>query len=329
MKTHSLFFVGRAFGLFSVALLVACCVIYSMRPERFAAFLFVPIWVWIVVGLLSAIVSRAASFRLTSHMLIGWLCFTAVFAEEPQSLLRRPFRSDRAWLAFPAENRLTVVSLNCAGGRLRAAKEVLSQQPDIVLLQETPRRAEDLQELGHALYGGDAQIVQGNDTSIISRFRTDIIDAPVGLNLVHAKLTIADDRIVHAISIRLFPPVIDMELYTRRCWNAHAIDRAARRELIAKVMQYLKTIPAEEPIILGGDFNVSASDSCLGGLNARLSDTFISGGVGWGHTVINQLPLFRLDQIWATSKRFGAYQVKAIATEHSDHRLVLARLLLK
>jgi len=79
-------------------------------------------------------------------------------------------------------------------------------------------------------------------------------------------------------------------------------------------------------IIFGGDFNVPANDGCLAPLHDRLTDAFSLGGIGWGHTALNDVPLFRIDQIWV-SRNLSVKSVRAYRSKNSDHRMVVCRLL--
>ena len=61
-----------------------------------------------------------------------------VFVEEPRSLCRSVLFCKGWGTITKKENAIRVISLNCAGGNLKAAEEVIRYKPDIVLLQESP-----------------------------------------------------------------------------------------------------------------------------------------------------------------------------------------------
>jgi vancomycin resistance protein VanJ len=75
------------------------------------------------------------------------------------------------------------------------------------------------------------------------------------------------------------------------------------------------------PEILGGDFNTPVPDAVFKLLH-RFHDAHREAGRGWGNTAVNNLPIARPDQIWL--KGLHAISVRAIRTQNSDHRLVLA-----
>jgi endonuclease/exonuclease/phosphatase (EEP) superfamily protein YafD len=119
--------------------------------------------------------------------------------------------------------------------------------------------------------------------------------------------------------------VIDIDLLSSTCWRDHFEDRVQRRKSIQSLRDQLEDVPAAEPLIVGGDFNVPAFDGCLSPLRNRLIDTFAVAGRGWGHTVLNDLPLFRIDQVWI-SVGLQCDSVRAFQSENSDHRLVVCKL---
>jgi endonuclease/exonuclease/phosphatase (EEP) superfamily protein YafD len=101
-----------------------------------------------------------------------------------------------------------------------------------------------------------------------------------------------------------------------------------RRAQLLEIMAQLAPVPKHAPVIVGGDLNVPARDGTLRVLRPRLRDAFQQGGIGWGNTAINSLPLWRVDQIWVTN-HFAPVAVFAKKTKHSDHRMVICDLVLK
>ena len=93
------------------------------------------------------------------------------------------------------------------------------------------------------------------------------------------------------------------------------------------LMGRLDHIEPDVPVVFGGDFNAPAGDALFSLARPRFHDTFAEGGRGWGNTVLNELPAERFDQIWS-SACFRATSVIARKTVHSDHRMVVADLVL-
>lgn len=106
--------------------------------------------------------------RIMICLVLSWIIFIAIFAEEPKSLIRGCFFSFDNWHNIPVDKRLVVVSLNCAGGNIQAAREVIDYNPDIVFLQESPVK-EEVERFAYTLFMEHAVIAYGPDTSIIAR----------------------------------------------------------------------------------------------------------------------------------------------------------------
>lgn len=244
-----------------------------------------------------------------------WLLFLVYFSDSPWSLVR-------ALLPAPRPHQdLRVVTLNCAGSAA-AAREVIPYDPDIVLFQETPSRRE-LIALADELYGPGNHVWSGGDASIIASGPIVIVEVPQPFrdNFVHARVQI-DSADVNVVSLRLYPNVVRVDLWSRACWKSHRHNREIRRRQLSKIASYLQTLPANEPTIVGGDFNVGPRDVVLRLLPQWLSDAFNVAGRGWGATIVNQWPLIRIDQI-RTSQPIRPMSVVAKKTLSSDHRMVV------
>jgi len=304
--------------------ILAC---YAFKPDTFAALTFYPVWAWGLLGITLSIASFLCKKCIPVFLIISWLAFTLIFAEEPRSLIRSIYISDSKWQRLPEEKRIVVISLNCAGGNLGAVREILPYNPDVVLLQEVPPSQEDIQAFAEEMFEGDAAIAYGPDTAIIVRGELEEVplDKPRNIFMTQARIRLKSGYESEVICIRLKPPVIDINILSQDCWIKHRDDRKSRRKQIEQIMEQVNSIPSKVPIILGGDFNVPARDGCLRALQTMLSDTFSKGGVGWGHTALNSVPLFRVDQIWASSD-FNSASVFAKKTKHSDHRMVICYL---
>ncbi len=318
---------GKIASILSLVLLSVLLTCHVFKPDTFAALTFYPIWVWGILGLTLSIGSLLYKKCISVSLIISWLAFTLIFAEEPRSLIRSIYVSDSKWQSLPEEKRVVVISLNCAGGNMDAVREILPYNPDVVLLQEVPPSQEDIQAFAEAMFEGDAAIAYGPETAIIVRGELEEItlDKPKNIFMTQARIRLKSGYESEVICIRLKPPVIDINILSQDCWVKHRDDRKSRRKQIEQIMEQVNSIPNKVPIIVGGDFNVPAKDGCLRALQTRLSDTFSKGGVGWGHTALNSVPLFRVDQIWASSD-FNPASVFAKKTKHSDHRMVICYL---
>jgi len=312
-------------AVLALAFAVLCILLYSLRWDRFAAFTFIPAWIWLSIGLTSAILIGFFHRAVALAVLSLWAVFTFLYVEEASSLTRAAVDNFATPAVDASVRKLTVVSLNCLGGQIASAKETALYNPDIVLLQETPSVLVDLQKLADEIFANQGHVLLGADTTILSRFPIEKIPVNNSTNWVHARIKLPSGTYARVISLRLKPPVIDTDLLSAECWRVHFEDRVQRRQSIQAIRDQLEEVPLDEPLIVGGDFNVPANDGCLSPLRNRMIDVFSIAGRGWGNTVLNDVPLFRIDQIW-TSNGFGCDSVRAFRSENSDHRLVVCNL---
>jgi hypothetical protein len=317
--------------VFSIGLLIFLASAYFSQADSLAAVTFFPAWFWLVPGLILA----GAGFRCKNKkyglMVCGlWVLFLFTFAGEFRSCLscwkRWPVKK---WVEERREERaIRVVSLNCAGKPL-AMEEVEAYDPDIVLLQESPGR-KTIEAFAKKLFGETAGVMWDIDTSILARgniFPKSIIGERRRSG-IWAEIKLANEFRVEVFSIRFIPPIVRMDLWSPECWRVQAENRQFRSRQVGLIVEKLKTIPVSIPVIVGGDFNAPAEDGATRDLQSRLEDTFHRGGVGWGNTGINEIPVVRVDQVWA-SDHFIPVAVVARKTLHSDHRMVICDLLIR
>jgi len=310
----------------SFVLFIVLLIGYTVRPDSLAALTFFPVWAWALLSMCLALFTLRHNKRALFICLAGWLLFVLVLAEEPKSLLHGLAISRPTPQTISQHNLVTVVSLNCAGGSIDAVREILPVHPDIVLLQEVPSNA-DMRPYAQELFGDNGEIAYGPDTAIVVKGKLEQTPLPRSRNsfMTAARIRLHSGFEANVICIRLRPPVIDTNILSPACWKNHREDRKARRKQIGEIVTQIDQIPGALPLILGGDFNVGANDGCLRALRSRVRDTFAKCGVGWGHTAINTIPLFRVDQIWAGSA-LKPVCVYAKKTKHSDHRMVICHL---
>jgi endonuclease/exonuclease/phosphatase (EEP) superfamily protein YafD len=168
------------------------------------------------------------------------------------------------------------------------------------------------------------------DASLVVRGRVLPVDLAADLraNFVQARVVLPSGSAVEVISTRLVPAVFRLDLWSPDCWREHRENRQRRRAQLAALVRRLQALPPTVPLIVGGDFNAPQGDAVFHLLRPRLHDTFGEGGRGWGNTITNDVPFLRIDQIWA-SAAFRSVNVGARKTQHSDHRMVVADLILQ
>ncbi len=300
---------------------------YAIRPDDCAAITVFPVWTWPLPGLLLTATGWSRhTKRFAAAVVLLWLAYLLVLAEEPWSLLRS-LRRPLPHSSEPGRQRtLRVVSLNCAGGSAQAAAEVAQLAPDIVLLQEAPIRKQ-AQALARRLYGREAALLWGLDTCIIARGRITPAKLPPRhtMYFVQGRVQAAQGVAVEVVNLRLLPPLFRMDLWNPECWRAQKQNRQARREQLQAIANRLSTLPPDEPVLAGGDFNAPAGDAIFALLRSRLSDSFARGGRGWGNTIINDVPPLPIHPT-CTTPLYRVSSVWAQKTTHSDHRIVVCDL---
>ena len=138
-----------------------------------------------------------------------------------------------------------------------------------------------------------------------------------------AQVTLRDTAMV-VMSTRFVLPYCEPDLWRVGAWRSAREVHAVRVEQMDAVVARLAQ-EQDAPIILGGDFNTPVGDSLYRKLRPKFHDAFREAGVGFGNTIINDIPLSRIDQIWLTD-HFAATATVARKTEHSDHRMVITDL---
>jgi endonuclease/exonuclease/phosphatase (EEP) superfamily protein YafD len=254
--------------------------------------------------------------ELSVGLLVLWLAFLATFADSPASLLR-------GFLAAPQEEgSFRVVTLNCAS-HVEAAFEAAAQDADVILLQESPSRAR-LSAMSQQVFGPGNHLCWDFDASILSWGEVAPVAVPAEFkaNFVHARVQLEGDTI-DVICLRLQPSTFRFDLWSPRCWQAFQQNRRQRRAQLAKIADYLQTIPDDRAVVLGGDFNAPPGDAVFRLLRSRLTDAFTIAGRGWGASFSRELPVLRIDQLWI-STQLQALGVLVRRTENSDHRMVIA-----
>jgi hypothetical protein len=307
----------------SLLLCVAIFICYVRQPDPLAGVTAWPVWLWAVWALLLAPIGLS---RATKRAFLGvccvWLLCVGILAEEPRSMARRPRLSEREFEASRERaEAVRIVTLNCAGGDPTAAAEVADYDPDVVLLQESPGEKE-VRSLADDLFGPDAAVVWGADTSVVARGAISTVSEQRDAHATVAQVDLVSGIRLGAVSLRLSPPVFRTDVWSMGYWRSHEANRRRHREEMAGIIEDMQALPADAPLVAGGDFNVPAGDAVTRLLRSRLHDAFRQGGVGWGSTVLNNYPVLRFDQVWI-SEPLRAVRVRAHRTKHSDHRLVV------
>lgn len=296
---------------------------YWFQPDALFAYTFFPAWMWGIVGIIAALFfAKLLGKRNTLIISLLWFGFLLRFAEETHI----PFQYIR-YMKYSRlnVNKIRIASINCAGGSFEAVKEAVSKKPDFILIQESPSMQE-LIKLSKSVYGKDSFYVYGPDTSIIGTGRVvRIVRDKARAVFTYAEIETSvfkKSKTIGLMSIHVLPPDFRTDLWNIECWNAHKQIRIDRKNDMDYVKNCLDTINSSIPLVVGGDFNAPAGDGIFNVLKPKLRDSFTIGGVGWGNTVLNEVPVERIDQVWF-NKELNVNDCRAFETKNSDHRMVI------
>ena len=317
---------GLSLSAASIILGIGILACYIARWDTMSAVTLLPFWVWGIAGAGLSLLAWGL-YRRIWHLLLSasWVCVTLFYSDDLSRLILSrvslPLFSKKPTTGV----QLRVISLNCAG-LMPAAAEAGSWKPDIVLLQESPS-SNDVAALTREWFGEAGDFLVGWDCSIIARGRLIRQSELRITQFTQGRVTLPQGRNVELVSLRLIPPETRLDLWSADCWRAHAHDRLTRKAQMKELVVQLGDFRSDVPYIVGGDFNCPAGDAVSRLLKPRLKDTFREGGMGWGNTGINEIPISRPDQIWV-SRDFHTVAVWAVKTLNSDHRMVVCDLVL-
>ncbi len=319
--------VSRLVTGLSLLLFIFLTLCYAKQYDACAAVTVYPGWCWFLYGIFLALVMLQTSSKRVAMLTLGlWLLFLIVFADTPLSLVRGfGGQAERDKInAGEEQTALRVISLNCSG----STKSILALKewnPDLILVQESPG-IENLKTIAGELFGAEGDVLAGVDASMIARGKVERF-AATG-NYTIGKITLPTGQEIAVVSLRLSPPPFRFDLWNPDCWRAYHKHRIKQRAEIVALKKALTGLPADMPLIVGGDFNANPRDAIFAEFPATLHDAFSIAGSGWGNTITNDVPFLRIDQIWIN----GSFQPNRVVSEtvsDTDHRAVVADLVIK
>jgi len=253
-----------------------------------------------------------------------WFLYAIFFVQEWRSFFR--FRTELVQTAEKSKI-VRVVSLNCAGGNEKAATEVADYHPDIVLFEETPLRP-IIQRIAPKILGPEAEHFSGSDVTIVTagKLTPVTMENAESAPFSHARVRLPSGLEVEVFAVRLHPYGIRVDVWSPGCWREQIQNRKLQRQQFQWLAREVEKVPADVPVILGGDFNLPAGDKLFRILDGRIHDTFYTAGHGWGDTLANDIPFVRIDQIWCDG-HFRTVSTTVHPTVNSDHRMVVCDLL--
>jgi endonuclease/exonuclease/phosphatase (EEP) superfamily protein YafD len=224
---------------------------------------------------------------------------------------------------------LRIATLNCSlFAHGDPSSDLAAWEPDIVLLQEAfPHQ---VRRIADALYGGRGDYRAHFTNGIVTRWKIQREVRNPNQRNQQISLKLADGRSIEVVNVHLRTAATDLRFWNRSAWREHRTNRSLRRAELSTVQQILEKTTSfpNSPTLFGGDFNAPASDIVHRQLGFDFNDVFATAGTGWGNTYQRRFPILRIDHLYAT-RHFTPVRCRVVPTRHSDHRMVVADLLLR
>lgn len=321
----------------SLALHFLTVVAFARQPDVLAAFTVMPIWVWGGIGL---VLSTLAFYFLRAPLSLvvsGVWAFTILLgSDEARVIANIGTAAPEKGQALPVEGRLPirVITLNVAQFRYGdPTEDIAAWAPDIVLLQEV--NTNQVKGIADRLYQGSGDFRCYALNGVVSRWKItrEVRNPNPRFRFFNHNVTIEtpDRGSIEIANVHLSEAATDLRLWQTSCWREHRENRRERQVEMAVALRILEDtcpFPGAQPVILGGDFNAPPSDPIQRQIRRDFSDAFIEAGTGWGNTYQRRIPVLRIDQIHAT-RHFTPVRCRTVTTRHSDHRMVVADLILE
>jgi len=320
----------------SLALHFLTVVAYARQPDLLAALTVLPIWVW---GGLGVLLSGLAFYFLRaplSLIMTGVWAFTVLLgADEAKVIANIGTEAPEKGIPLPVKGRqpIRVLTLNVAQFSFGdPTEDIAAWEPDIVLLQEA--QPKQVKAIADRLYQGSGDFRAYALNGVASRWEItqEVRNQNPKFRFLHHHVSIMtpDRGPIEIANIHLSEATTSMSLWKPSCWRDHKANRRQRQVEVAVALGVLEktcAFPGAQPVIFAGDFNAPPTDPIQRQLRRDFNDAFAEAGTGWGNTYQRRIPVLRIDQIHAT-RHFTPVRCRAVTTRHSDHRMVIADLIL-
>lgn len=310
---------------------------FARQPDVLAAYTVMPIWVWGGIGLLLSGGAYLLFHAPLSLVVTGiWALTLLLGADEARVIgnLGTPAPEPGRARSVEGLRPIRVITLNAAQFRFGDPSEDLARwDPDIVLLQEAS--GFHVKSIADKLYGGTGDYRSFSLNGVATRWKItrEVRNPDSRFHYFNHNVTVQPPGglpPIEVVNLHLSSAATDLRLWQPACWQTHRENRRKRRIEMAVALRILEDtadFPGLQPVILGGDFNAPPTDPVQAQLDPHFVDAFQVAGTGWGNTFQRRIPVLRLDQIHV-SPHFTPVRSRAVTTRHSDHRFVVADLLL-
>jgi endonuclease/exonuclease/phosphatase family metal-dependent hydrolase len=221
------------------------------------------------------------------------------------------------------------MSANCAlFGLGDPTADIVMWDPDVVLIQDAwPYQ---VKRIADRLYEGHGDHRTHDTIGVITRWSIEREVRKPHQRAQQVTIVAPDGRKFEVVNIHLLSAATDLSLWRREVWRGHRINRAIRRDELSRVLSTLDDTVGFPgiPVVFGGDFNAPPGDPVSRLLDRDFEDAQLAAGAGWGNTYHRRFPILMIDRIHAT-RHFTAVRCATHVTRHSDHRFVVADLLLQ
>ena len=328
---------GWALVAASLALHFLTVLAFARQPDLLAAFTVLPIWIWGGLGLLFSSLAFYFLRAPLSLVVTGVWAFTILLgADEARVIANFGTEAPEKGTALPINGKqpIRVITLNVAEFDFGDPTEDLAVwEPDIILLQEVATN--QAKAIADRLYqgSGDFRCYAGNGVVTRWRITREVRNPDPKFLFFNHNVTVETPEgiAIEVVNFHLSQATTDLRLWRPSVWKEHQANRRQRQVETAVALRILEdtcNFPGTQPVILGGDFNAPPSDPLQKQLRRDFDDAFITAGTGWGNTYQRRIPVLRIDQIHA-SRHFTPVRSRAATTRESDHRMVIADLILE
>ena len=321
----------------ALALHFITVVAYYRQPAALSAFTVMPLWVWGGLGLFAS-ASAFLLLRAPLSLVVTtiWALTLLLGADEARVIGRfgdRPPEPGEV-LAVDGTRPIRVLTLNAAYFKYGdPSDDIAVWQPDIILLQEID--AVKVQKIARATFGDQGFYRSYAFNGIASRWPIvrEVRNPNLEFRFFNHNVTVRlpDSRKIEIANLHLSSAATDLSLWRPSCWRTHRENRRQRHfetSVALRILEETCDFPGAQPVILGGDFNAPPTDPIHRLLSRDFNDAFVEAGSGWGNTFQRRIPILRIDQIHAT-RHFKTIGCRAVTTRKSDHRMVVADLVLE
>jgi hypothetical protein len=288
-------------------------VAFGFPLDALAGITALPAIAWISLGLGFIGLARFKNWIRAGRFVLGCFLVTGFLtAEEFYIPLRQLSHGSSG-------STIAYISLNCAGGDDRAAREAVSRGAEVVFLQESPSQ-KSLESLGKE-FGYVA--FWGVDGSILTKVPGKLDEVIKDQDFVAIR---QGNRVF--VSLRLRPPQFRLDYYSPDLWKSQSENLRNRRDQLREIMSRIDPLERNAgeygSVVIAGDFN--AVPSQIRASDFELHDLGSTHGVNWGGSAVNDYPLARIDRVWtnpdSVSHEFKG-RVVTEKTKFSDHRMVI------